>query len=552
MNSARLNSEGAAPILRIIALWRGQRIVLVAGIIAALASLIAGIALMADAGDLIGADAIGIALVVPGFLAFLGIARVILRYLERLVTHDGTFRALATLRIWFFRGLARGAGGGLGYRRAGDVLARLVNDIEALDGIFLRILIPALSALILIPILLLAIGRESAIAAVLVLALFLVAAFALPLRAMRTARASAEAEAEAGGALRTATLDALIGLREIKVFGAEGRTLAHVQSQESRLFAAERTLSEHSGMMQAAAFLLTQAALLAVLLIHGAHPVAIVIAAFVVIAAFETIGGMPRAGVIAGRAAAAATRVLSAAETPPRVADPATPTAMPNTASLTFDDVSFRWTADSAPVFDHLSLQIPAGGRVAVLGPSGAGKSTLAALALKLAAPDAGEIRLGGTDIAVLRAADVHTRITWLSQATHLFADTIANNLRLARPDADDATIWAALDAARIGDVVRALPDRLNAWVGESGGLFSGGQGRRLALARALLSPAPILILDEPCAGLDLETEQQFMSTLNDTLQGRTMLLITHRLTGVEKLDRVFRLQNGRVTAATR
>jgi len=552
MNSARLNSKGAAPILRIIALWRGQRIVLVAGIIAALASLIAGIALMADAGDLIGADAIGIALVVPGFLAFLGIARVILRYLERLVTHDGTFRALATLRIWFFRGLARGAGGGLGYRRAGDVLARLVNDIEALDGIFLRILIPALSALILIPILLLAIGRESAIAALLVLALFLVAAFALPLRAMRTARASAEAEAAAGGALRTATLDALVGLREIKVFGAEGRTLAHVQSQESRLFAAERTLSEHSGMMQAAAFLLTQAALLAVLLIHGAHPVAIVIAAFVVIAAFETIGGMPRAGIIAGRAAAAATRVLSAAETPPRVADPATPTAMPNTASLTFDDVSFRWTANSAPVFDHLSLQIPAGGRVAVLGPSGVGKSTLAALALKLAAPDAGEIRLGDTDIADLRAADVHTRITWLSQATHLFADTIANNLRLARPDADDATIWAALDAARIGDVVRALPDQLNAWVGESGGLFSGGQGRRLALARALLSPAPILILDEPCAGLDLETEQQFMSTLNDTLQGRTMLLITHRLTGVEKLDRVFRLQNGRVTAATR
>jgi len=552
MNNARLTSEGAAPILRIIALWRGQRIVLIAGIIAALASLIAGIALMADAGDLIGADAIGIALVVPGFLAFLGIARVILRYLERLVTHDGTFRALATLRIWFFRGLARGAGGGLGYRRAGDVLARLVNDVEALDGIFLRILIPALSALILIPILLLAIGRESAIAALLVLALFLVTAFALPLRAMRTARASAEAEAEAGGALRTATLDALIGLREIKVFGAEGRTLAHVQSQESRLFAAERTLSEHSGTMQAAAFLLTQAALLAVLLIHGAYPVAIVIAAFVVIAAFETIGGMPRAGVIAGRAAAAATRVLSAAETPPRVADPATPTAMPNTASLTFDDVSFRWTADTGPVFDHLSLQIPAGGRVAVLGPSGAGKSTLAALALKLAAPDAGEIRLGGTDIADLRAADVHTRITWLSQATHLFADTIANNLRLARPDADDATIWAALDAARIGDVVRALPDQLNAWVGESGGLFSGGQGRRLALARALLSPAPILILDEPCAGLDLETEQQFMSTLNDTLQGRTMLLITHRLTGVEKLDRVFRLQNGRVTAATR
>ncbi|MDD2859686.1 MAG: ABC transporter transmembrane domain-containing protein, partial [Acidiphilium sp.] len=353
-----MSAIGAAPILRIIALWRDQRIVLIAGLITALASLLAGIALMADAGDLIGADAIGIALVVPGFLAVLGIARVILRYLERLITHDGTFRALASLRIWFFRGLAHGAGGGLGYRRAGDVLARLVNDIEALDGILLRILIPALSALILIPILLLAVGWESPIAAVVVLALFLVAAFILPVRAMGSARAAAEAEAEAGGALRTATLDALVGLREIKVFEAEGRTLAHVQSQESRLFAAARSLSEHTGVMQAWAFLLTQAALLAVLLIHGAHPVAIVIAAFVVIAAFETIGGMPRAGVVAGRAAAAATRVLAAAQTPPRVADPFTPVELPGTASLTFDDVSFRWTDESGLVFDHLSLQI--------------------------------------------------------------------------------------------------------------------------------------------------------------------------------------------------
>jgi ATP-binding cassette subfamily C protein CydC len=542
----------AAPILRIMALWRGQRLILTIGILVSLASLIAGIALMAGAGDLIGADAIGFAVAVPATLAVIGVLRVVLRYLERLITHDGTFRALATLRIWFFRNLARSAGGGLGFRDAGDILARLVNDVEALDGIFLRIVIPALGALVVIPILLFSIGREDAAAAVLVLILFLIAAIALPIRAMIQARQSATAEAEAGGALRTATLDALAGLREIKVFGAEGRMLAHVQSQEARLFNAERSLAVQTGTMQAAAFLATQAAVLAVLLIHGAHPVAIVIAAFVVIAAFETVGGLPRAGVIAGRAAAAATRVLAAAQTRPRVLDPATPATLPGATGLSFDTVRFRWSPETAPVFDGLSLQIPAGGRIAVLGPSGAGKSTLAALALKLAAPDSGEIRLGGTDIARLRAQDVHTRITWLSQATHLFADTIRNNLRLARPDADDAALWSALDAARIGDVVRALPDQLDAWVGESGSLLSGGQGRRLALARAILSPAPILILDEPCAGLDLETEQAFMSTINETLAGRTMLLITHRLTGVEKLDRIFRLQNGRLTAATR
>lgn len=542
----------ARPILRIIGLWRAQRAALAAGVIVALAALAAGVALMAGAGRYIAAATLGIGLAVPAALEALGVARVALRYFERLVTHDATFRALTALRIWFFRGLARSAAGGLGYRRAGDVLARLVNDIEALDGIFLRILVPGFGALMLIPVLLFVVGREDAAAAAIVLALFALIAFLFPWRAMGAARRSAEAEAQAGGALRVAALDALSGLREVKVYGAEGRMLAAIQAQESRLFGAERMLAARAGAMQAVSFLAAQAALLAVLLIHGAHPVAIVIAVFVAIAAFEAVGAMPRAGVIAGRASAAATRVLEAVEAPPRVADPASPATMPVAHGLSFDEVTFRWSATLPPVFDGLSLQVPAGSRIAVLGPSGAGKSTLAALALKLAEPEAGEIRLGGVDIARLNAADVRTRVAWLSQATHLFADTVRNNLLLARPDASEAELWAALDAARIGDVVRALPDRLDAWVGEQGVLFSGGQGRRLALARTLLSPAPVLILDEPCSGLDIETEREFMSTLNETLAGRTVLLIAHRLTGVEKFDRIWRMQNGRVIAATR
>ena len=196
-------------------------------------------------------------------------------------------------------------------------------------------------------------------------------------------------------------------------------------------------------------------------------------------------------------------------------------------------------------MFDGLTLEVPQGARVALLGPSGAGKSTLAALALKVAAPQQGRVLLGGVDIATLAAADVRARIGWLAQATHLFDDTIRANLMLARPDADDAALWAALDAARIGEMVRALPDGLDTWVGEGGARFSGGQGRRLALARALLSPAPILILDEPCAGLDAETERAFLATLNEVADGRSVILITHRLTGVERLDRIWRLSGG-------
>jgi ATP-binding cassette subfamily C protein CydC len=309
-------------------------------------------------------------------------------------------------------------------------------------------------------------------------------------------------------------------------------------------------MAGRTALAGAASFLCAQIAVLAVLIDAGANPAMAIAAAFLVLAAFEAVGGLTRAGALAGHASAAARRVLEAADAPVPVPDPADPAAMPAGTTLRFESVEFRWQPDRAPVFDGLTLEIPQGSRVALLGPSGAGKSTLAALALKVVAPRSGQIRLGGVDIATLPAALVRARIGWLGQTTHLFDDTIRANLLLARPDADEPALWAALDAARIGDMVRSLPDRLETWVGEGGTRFSGGQGRRLALARALLSPAPILILDEPCAGLDAETERQFLETLNETASGRTVVLITHRLTGVERLDRIFRLSAGKAVAA--
>ena len=268
------------------------------------------------------------------------------------------------------------------------------------------------------------------------------------------------------------------------------------------------------------------------------------------VAAFEAIGLLPRAGVSLGQAADAARRVLEAAEAPLAVPEPPPGAPLPKGSTLRFEAVSFTWAPGHPPVFDGLSLDVPQGARVALLGPSGAGKSTLAALALKVVAPQSGRVLLGGVDIATLPAAEVRSRIGWLSQATHLFDDTIRGNLKLARPDADDAALWAALDAAQLGEVVRALPDQLDSWVGEAGARLSGGQGRRLALARALLSTAPVLIFDEPCAGLDADTERAFLTTLNTVAEGRSVVLIAHRLTGVERLDRIFRLSGGHAVAA--
>jgi ATP-binding cassette subfamily C protein CydC len=538
------------PLLRILALWRHRAVPLAFGIVVSVASLAVAVGLMALSGSLVAGLLAGAALAAPFALRLFTPVRVVLRYLERLTTHDATFRALADLRVWFFRGLAGRSAGGLGFRRAGDVLARLVQDVEALDGVYLRMLVPLAGAVVLLPALAFIVGRTDWVLALVVCVLFALSAFLFPAIAAVRAADGGVRLAVAGAALRVACLDALQGLREVRAFSAEGRMLAAVQSREATFLAAQHEQARRGAISGATAFLCAQAGILAVLLAAGAHPAQAALFAFLAVAAFEAVGGLPRAGAMAGLAAAAAARVLEAADAPPALPDPPPTALQPKGSALSFESITFAWTPDRPPVFEGLTLEIPQGARVALLGPSGGGKSTLAALALKVVAPQSGRVRLGGIDIATLPAADVRARIAWLSQATHLFDDTVRKNLLLARPNASDADLLAALESAQVADFVRTLPDGLDSWVGEQGARLSGGQGRRLALARALLSPAPILILDEPCAGLDAETERAFLSTLNEAAAGRSVVLIAHRLTGVERLDRIFRLSGGHAVSA--
>ncbi len=537
-------------LLRILALWRGQIFWLLLGIVIALIAFGAAIALMQFSGLLLAASLGGVTIGIPLLLRVLGPVRVVSRYFERLTTHTATFRALTDLRVWFYRGLAKRSAGGLGFRRAGDVLARLVNDIEALDGLYLRILVPFAALSLLIPLFGVMAWHVAPLLAVGLMTLLLAAGLLLPIVMARAARTAATELAASTGSLRVICLDALSGLREVRAFGAEGRMIAAMQAIETGLLAAQRSLAAKGAIANAAAFLAGQAALLLVLLLAHASASQAIVLIFVVIAGFEAVGALPRAGAYAGSAAQSAARVIDAAEGPIPVPDPAKPAALPDTNRIQFENLQFRWQADRPLVFDGLNLDIPSGSRVAVLGPSGVGKSSLAALLLKVTTAESGTIRLGGTDIATLSADSVRSRIAWLSQTTHLFDDSIRANLLLGRPEASEADLWAALDQAAIGDTVRDLPDGLDTWVGEGGTRFSGGQGRRLVLARALLSQAPILILDEPCNGLDADTENSFLETLNKVAPGRTVILIVHRLTGVEKLDRIYRLACGRALAA--
>jgi ATP-binding cassette subfamily C protein CydC len=537
-------------LLRILTLWRPRARLLAFGLLLSLAALACALALMMFSGLAVASVLTGTAFAAALWLRAAGPARVVLRYAERLVTHGATFRALADLRVWFFRGLAARAAGGLGFRQAGDILSRMVSDVEALDGLYLRILLPLAGALILVPAAALFAGRLDIVTGVAVLLLFGAAAFAMPALAARAAASRGAALAHANAALRIAALDSLSFLREVRAFGAEGRMLAGVAAAESRLFAAQRALARRTAWANAGALLCGQIAILAVLATAGAAPALAVAAIFLIVAAFDPIGGLPRAGVAAAAAAAAAARVLEAADGAHPIPDPAHPLAAPEHPGLRFAGVHFGWDPSAPPVFQGLTLEVPAGSRVAILGPSGAGKSSLAALALKVAIPQLGKIFLGGIDMASLTAADIRHRIAWLGQTTHLFDDTIRANLLLGRPEATERELWEALDRAAIGDTVRNLPDKLDTWLGESGARLSGGQGRRIALARTLLSRAPVLILDEPCSGLDAETERAFLTTLFAETTGRTVLLIAHRLTGAERLDRIWRLSNGHAVAA--
>ncbi|MCU0888796.1 MAG: thiol reductant ABC exporter subunit CydC [Rubritepida sp.] len=544
-----------ADLARVLRLWAPRRAALLAGLGIAMLSALSGIALMTLAGKGVAAGVAGGGLLGIAALLWLRpfvLIRPALRWWERMASHDAAFRALADTRVWFFRRLAARMPGGIGLAGSGDLLGRLVSDVDALDRFYLGAVVPAAGGLAAVLAIAVLLGAEPTL--LLLVALPLAAALLLPLLlAPATARAAQAAAAERGG-LRAAAVDPLAGLEDTLAANAEGRAAARLAAADRAMMQAQRRLVGRGAWAGAAGQLLTQFALLGGLawgLWAGGPGAALaVLALFLSVAAAEMLGLMPRAGAAMAAAGAGARRLFEAADTPVPVPEPAHPAAAPADGAWQVEGLRFAWRAEGPPVFDRLDLTIGPGEHVAILGPSGAGKSSLAALLLKFAAPAAGRITLGGVDLAELPAEEVRRRVVVLSQDARLFDDTIAANLRLAAPEAPDAALWRALARAGIGEFVRGLPEGLATRCGEGGQRFSGGEARRIALARALLPPASLLVLDEPTAGLDGEAARAFLATLRHAAEGRALLLLTHELTGVEPLDRAFRLAGGRLLPA--
>jgi len=549
----RPETRSETALSRILQVWRPQYTRLITGIIIAELAVCAGLTLMGQAGGRLAGAAIGVGAAYL-LLRLSGAAQIVLRYVERLYTHDAMFRALADLRVWFYRKLAGGAAAGLGFQRSGDLLSRLVSDVQTLDNLYLRIFVPLVSALLTFPIATIVWMKAGTQAGLLTGALFAVLAFVLPLMGAHLSKRFGPDILHAESELRVAALDLTSGLREARAFGAEDVLAAVVTERQETLFKTQRRQQTRMALMQGFAGLIAKGGVaiilcaVAELLFPQAPAVAGLTALFVAITALEGVTGLARAGLLSGQVNHAAKRIVEIADKAPPAPEGNAP--LPTGRDLRLENVTFSWTPDRAPIFHNLSLTLRQGERAALIGPSGAGKSSLAALILKAASPAQGQILLGGADIYTLRDSDLRSQIAWLSQASHLFDDTVRGNLLLGREDISEEALWMALEQARIADVVRSLPDGLETWIGEGGSKLSGGQGRRIALARVLLSDAPILVLDEPATGLDADTERAFLETLNNATEGRSVLLIAHRLTGVEKLDRIWRLEDGQVISS--
>ncbi|MFI9150798.1 thiol reductant ABC exporter subunit CydD [Streptomyces sp. NPDC053367] len=484
-----------------------------------------------------------------------GIGRAVFRYGERLVSHDAVLRMLADTRVAVYRRLERLAPAGLRDTRRGDLLSRLVADVDALQDYWLRWLLPVGAATLV------SAGSVAFTAWLLpeagaVLAVGLLAAGAgVPLLTGAVARRAERRLAPARGVLATSVADLLTGTAELTVAGALPLRTAQARKADAELTRIASRTATATALGDGLTALICGLTVAAAALV-GAQAVAAgrlsgVVMAVVVLtplAAFEAVLGLPLAVQFRQRVRKSAERVHEVLDAPVPVREPERPRQAPASPfPLVVRGLTARHTGQDRDALAGLDLRLEQGRRVAVVGPSGSGKTTLAQVLLRFLDGETGSYTLGGVDACALDGDDVRRLVGLCAQDAHLFDSSVRENLLLARREATDAELRDALDRARLLDWVEGLPDGLDTLVGEHGARLSGGQRQRLALARALLADFPVLVLDEPAEHLDLPTADALTADLLAATEGRTTLLITHRLAGLDDVDEVIVLDRGRV-----
>jgi thiol reductant ABC exporter CydC subunit len=485
---------------------------------------------------------------------FFGIARGVFRYLERLASHDAAFRWLGDLRVAVYGRLERLAPAGAAAFRSGDLLSRLVSDVDTLQDLWLRVLLPYGVAAVVGSGTVLLVGTLVPGAGLVLAVCLLAAAVLAPVLALAVARRAERTVAPARGALAASAQDVLRGAAELTAFGLTEAAVARVAAEDALLTRAERRAAGGAGVGAGVAAAAGGLAVWAGLALGvpavrtGSLPgVWLAVVVLTPLALFELMSGLAPAAAQVPRVRAAAHRVLEVVDAPDPVAEPAQPAGLPGLpAAVEAVGVSAAWAPGLPVVLTEVDLRLDPGEHVGLVGPSGAGKSTVATLLLRFLDPVGGELRLGEVAYPALTSDDLRRVVGLLAQDAHVFDTSVRENVALARREADEDELWAALDRARVGATVRRLPQGLDTAVGEHGNRLSGGERQRLALARMLLAGFEVVVLDEPTEHLDEPTAQALLDDLLATQQGRTVLLITHR-DPPASLTRVLAVRDGRL-----
>lgn len=533
------------------------------GVLLSLLTILANIGLMALSGWFIASMAIagvtGAAInyfTPAAAIRAFAIIRTASRYGERLVTHEATFRLIASLRSWFYEHLEPLAPAVLQNYRSGDLLSRIRADIDTLDNFYLRIIAPVTVAFISSILIVIFLWQYSQTFAFIELFFLVTAGVLLPVLINRWGYEASSRQSKITSELRSAVMDSTQGMSELLINGAAQRHSQYVEKLSDSLLKDQKSLATLNGGSQAMSGLLANICVLLMLIV--AIPMVnsgtlsspnLPMLALFTMASFEAIMPLPLAFQTLPTTLAAARRLFDIVDSKPAVTEPETPQPLPESSDLVFKNVSLRYPSQSSDALQDISLKIPAGTHIAVVGPSGSGKSSLINALMKFWPLESGEISYGGVTIEQLSGEALRSQIAVASQHSTLFNSTIKRNLLLANREADDSELEAACKLAQIHDFIMELPDAYDTWIGEAGHKLSGGQIRRISIARTLLKSAPILILDEPGEGLDSITEQQMLQSIIKNNKHRTLILITHHISGLDAMDQVIRIEKGNIVS---